>query len=105
MDNDTIRDVFAGLGHVTIRSMFGGKGIYHQGRIIGLEVDGDVLLKADKESAPDFARAGSSQWIYDGKKRPMAMPYWSIPDTAIDDREELDRWTRLAFEAARRSKP
>jgi hypothetical protein len=28
MDDDAIRDMFAGLGRVNIRRMFGGKGIY-----------------------------------------------------------------------------
>jgi DNA transformation protein len=103
MDDDAIRDIFAGLGPVTIKKMFGGKGIYHGGLIVGLEVDGEVLLKADARSAPDFAAAGSTQWTYDGKKKPVAMPYWSIHDEAIDDPEELKRWTRKAFEAARRA--
>jgi DNA transformation protein len=103
MDDEAIRDMFAGLGPVTIKKMFGGKGIYHDGLIVGLEVDGEVLLKADKESAPDFEAAGSAQWVYDGKNKPVAMPYWSIPDEAIDDPDELKRWTKKAFEAALRA--
>lgn len=103
MDDEAIRDIFAGLGPVTIKRMFGGKGIYHSGLIVGLEVDGEVLLKADKQSAPDFSGAGSTQWTYDGKNKPVAMPYWSIPDEALDDPDELKRWTKKAFEAAKRA--
>jgi DNA transformation protein len=103
MDDEAIRDIFAGLGPVTIKRMFGGKGVYHDGLIVGLEVDGEVLLKADKTSAPDFAAAGSTQWTYEGKNKPVAMPYWSIPDDAIDDPDELKLWTRKAFEAAKRA--
>jgi DNA transformation protein and related proteins len=40
MDDAAIRDMFAGLGPVTIRRMFGGKGIYHDGIIVALEIDG-----------------------------------------------------------------
>lgn len=79
MDNDLIHDMFESLGAVTIKRMFGGKGIYHQGRILALEVDGEILLKADAETAPAFAAAGSAQWVYEGKNKPVAMPYWSIP--------------------------
>ena len=32
------------------------------------------------------------------------MPYWTIPDRAIDDPDELAIWTRKAYEAAVRSK-
>lgn len=44
MDDDAIRDVFSSLGPVAIRRMFGGKGVYHDGIIIALEVDGELLL-------------------------------------------------------------
>jgi DNA transformation protein len=84
--------------------MFGGKGIYHQGKILGLEVDGEILLKADGESAPEFLEAGSQQWVYSGKNKPVKMPYWSIPDEALDDPDELAKWVRLAFGAALRAK-
>ena len=104
MDNEAIRDMFDGLGPVTIRNMFGGKGIYHQGRILALEVDGEILLKADAESSGLFEAAGSTQWVYDGKTKPVKMPYWSIPDEALDDPDELTRWVRIAFDAALRSK-
>ncbi|MEX3009167.1 TfoX/Sxy family protein [Hoeflea sp. TYP-13] len=104
MDNEAIHDMFEGLGPVTIKRMFGGKGIYHQGRILALEVDGEILLKADKESAGTFAEAGSSQWVYTGKNKPVKMPYWSIPDEALDDPDEMKKWVFLAYEAALRSK-
>ncbi|MEM5472558.1 TfoX/Sxy family protein [Hoeflea sp. AS60] len=104
MDNDRIREMFDSLGEVTIKRMFGGKGIYHQGKILALEVGGDLLLKADAGSAPDFADAGASQWIYDGKNKRVAMPYWSIPEEALDDPDELSRWVALAWAAALRAK-
>jgi len=104
MDNDVIRDMFDSLGEVTIKRMFGGKGIYHQGKILALEVGGDILLKADAESASEFADAGASQWIYDGKNKPVAMPYWSIPEEALDDSEDLTKWVALAWESALRAK-
>ena len=104
MDNELIRDMFESLGEVTIKRMFGGKGIYHQGRILALEVDDEILLKADAESAPRFAEAGARQWVYDGKTKPVAMPYWTIPDAALDDPEDLARWVGLAWAAALRAK-
>ncbi len=103
MDNAVIEEMFEGLGPVSIRRMFGGKGIYHQGLIIALDLRDEILLKADETSAPDFRAAGSVQWSYEGKKgKPVLMPYWSIPDAALDDPDELRNWVRLAFEAALR---
>lgn len=105
MDRDAIEEMFQALGPVTIKRMFGGKGIYHQGRILALEVDGEILLKADAGSAPDFEEAGSRQWGYDGKQgKPVKMPYWSIPEAAFDDPDEMALWVRRAYEAALRAK-
>jgi DNA transformation protein len=104
MDTSAIEEMFQGLGPVTIRRMFGGKGIYHMGRIVAVEVRGEMLLKADEQSASEFEAAGASQWAYEGKKgSPVKMPYWSIPDDAYDDPDVMARWVRLAYEAAVRA--
>lgn len=106
MNDDAIGDLFAGLGPVRIKKMFGGKGVYHEGLIVALEVDGEILLKADAASAPEFEAAGCRQWTYEGhtRKRPVAMPYWSIPDEALDDPEEMAVWARKAYDAALRAR-
>ena len=105
MDRDAIEEMFQALGPVTIKRMFGGKGIYHEGRILAVEVDGEILLKADARSGPEFEAAGSRQWSYEGKKgKPVTMPYWTIPDEAFDDPEEMGVWVRRAYEAALRAK-
>ena len=61
MDIEAINEMFEGLGPVTVKRMFGGQGVYHQGRIIALEVDGEMLLKADKPSGLTQARIGPSK--------------------------------------------
>lgn len=105
MDKDHIEEIFQSLGPVTIRRMFGGQGIYHMGKILALVVHGELLFKADKESAPAFAEAGSRQWEYESKTgKPAFMPYWSIPEEAYDDPDEMARWVRLAYEASVRAK-
>jgi DNA transformation protein and related proteins len=106
MDDADIEELFSGLGAVSIRRMFGGKGVYHQGLIVGVVLrDGEMRLKGDALSGPEFEAAGGRRWTYDGDKGPVAMPYWSIPDDAYDDPEVMARWTRLAFEAALRAPP
>jgi DNA transformation protein and related proteins len=104
MDDADIRDMFAGLGDVTIKKMFGGKSVYFNGIITAIETDGEIFLKADALSAPQFESAGARQWSYDGKGKSVKMPYWTVPDAALDDPDELKTWTRLAHEAALRLK-
>ncbi|MSP01996.1 MAG: TfoX family protein [Acetobacteraceae bacterium] len=104
MDNSDIEEIFAGLGAVTIKRLFAGKGIYHRGLIVGALMHGEVLLKADRETAPQFRAAGCSQWTYQFRSgKTVDMPYWSFPVDAFDDPDLRVTWVRLAFAAARRS--
>ncbi|APG84547.1 TfoX/Sxy family protein [Sinorhizobium americanum] len=104
MDNGAIEEMFQALGPISIRRMFGGKGIYCDGVILAVEVDGEILLKGDAETALQLEEAGARQWAYDGKGKPVKMPYWSIPDSAYDDPDEMARWVKLAYSAALRAK-
>ncbi|MDP3659082.1 TfoX/Sxy family protein [Phenylobacterium sp.] len=104
MDRIDIEELFAGLGPVEIRRMFGGKGVYHRGLIVAIELRGDMLLKADEVSAPAFEAAGARRWAYEGRKgKAVQMPYWSIPEDAFDDPDQMAGWVRLAYEAALRA--
>ena len=106
MDDSAIDEMFAALGPVTVRRMFGGKGIYHKGRILAIELRGDLLFKADAVSAPEFAAAGATRWSYEGSRgKPVMMPYWSVPEEAFDDPDLMAYWVRLAYAAALRASP
>ncbi|WP_027057200.1 TfoX/Sxy family protein [Mesorhizobium loti] len=104
MDNERIAELFAGLGPVSIRRLFGGKGIYFDGVIVAIVLRGELLLKADEHSIPDFEAAGCQQWTYTGTRhgKLVAMPYWSVPDDAFDDPDEMAVWAQRAYEAGRR---
>ena len=104
MDHAVVEEMFETVGPVTIKRMFGGLGIYARGVIIAIETDGEIFLKADATSAPQFEAAGARQWRYDGKGKPVFMPYWSIPDDAFDDPEVMASWVKLALEAGLRAK-
>jgi DNA transformation protein and related proteins len=104
VNNADIEEIFAALGEVTIKRLFGGKGIYCDGLIVGAVMRDELLLKADSETAPKFKAAGATQWIYQypsGKK--IEMPYWTMPVDALDDPELRPTWVKLALAAARRS--
>jgi DNA transformation protein len=105
MDNDALTDLFSGLGPVEIRRMFGGKGIYHQGVIIAVELRGELRLKADEQLAPEYAAAGCTQWTYTGSRhgKLVSMPYWTVPDGAMDDPDDMAGWARKSYEAGLRS--
>lgn len=106
VDAEAIRDLFSGLGPVTIKRMFGGKGIYHRGVIFAIDLGSEeLMLKADETSAPDFEAAGAKQWVYTHAKtgKTAHMPYWTVPDEALDDPDVMADWARKAYEAGVRA--
>jgi DNA transformation protein len=86
--------------------MFGGAGIYRDDVMFALVSDGEVFLKADDKTAPDFKAAGSRPFVYDKDGKSVTMSYWSMPDDAADDAELLKTWADLAFRTAlQKAKP
>ena len=98
-----VREHFTALGALEIKRMFGGAAIYSNGLIFALLDDGVVWLKADEINAPLLEEAGARQFTFptkDGKE--MAMAYWSLPETALDDPDEAVDWARQSIDAALR---
>jgi DNA transformation protein and related proteins len=98
------RELLETLGPITVRRMFGGAGLYVDGLIVGLEIEGTLYLKTDASSRDLFADAGGRPFVYDGKGRQVTVAsYWTPPDEAMDSPEAMRPWGRLALEAALRS--
>lgn len=95
-------DLFRDLGTVEVRRMFGGAGVYVEDACIALVVDGQIMMRGDDTLAETFEADGGERWIYEHKTRgAVIMPYWSLPESALDDREEALRWARLSLGPAR----
>lgn len=94
------KDLFSGLGAITTRKMMGGLCLYHAGTIFALvHSDGQIFLKGAGSFIDRLEQMGCTRWTYtrkDGKS--AAMPYWSLPGSALDDPEEA---VTLAREALR----
>lgn len=109
MDAEGLIELFAPAGPVRVKRMFGGKGVYLDGFIIAVELStGDLYLKGDEVCAPAYEAAGGRRWNYEGETkagvvRRVAMPYWTMPETAFDDEDELKRYARMALEASIRA--
>ena len=84
----------------TSRRMFGGTGIYAEGAMFALEARGDLYLKVDDESRPEFEELGSGP--FEPSERQTMRSFYAIPDEVMADDAELAAWARRAIEAARR---
>jgi len=105
VDQDHLRDLFAGFGPFSMRRLFGGLGLYADGLIFACVIRDEIRIKVDEVTAPAFEAAGARPWVYVHKTggKPVTMPYWSLPEAALDDPEAAAGWARLGLEAARRA--
>jgi DNA transformation protein len=102
-DPDYITELFAGFGPVVVRRMFSGAGVFADGLMIALVVDGVIFLKADETLVPQFEREGLSPFSYKTKEgRRTLMSYWRMPERLYDDPDELAVWARQSMAAAQR---
>lgn len=99
-----LRDLFAELGPVSLRKMFGGQGLYHDGVIIGLVIGDELFLKTDAITRGAFEQAGGEPFTYQGKGKPVVMSYFSPPAEAMESAQAMKPWAQLAWEAALRKR-
>jgi DNA transformation protein and related proteins len=101
---DFIKEQFSDFGQVTLRRMFSGAGIYHDGLMFALIADDTLYLKADSASQGEFEALKLQPFTYSAKgEKQVSLSYWRAPEACLDDREEMTRWARMAFGAALRA--
>lgn len=82
-----------GLGDVTLKSMFGGHGIFQAGKMFALVTSGaELFLKADESNRVRFSKAKSPQH---GK-----MPYFRVPEAVLRNDKKLIEWAKESVAAA-----
>ncbi|KGQ19603.1 TfoX domain-containing protein [Lysobacter dokdonensis DS-58] len=99
---DYLHELFSDFGPISTRAMFGGHGVYFDGRIIGIVIDDALYLKADDETKPAFEAAGCAPFVYESRGKVVPMSYWSLPADAMDSPQAFTPWARRANEAALR---
>lgn len=104
-----VADLFAGLGQVRIRSMFGGAGVYCDDVMFALLADDAIYLKADAALSEALAKEGSGPFEWTPTSGPKAgqtvrMSYWRLPEAALDDPDSAVGWARRALTVARAAK-
>ena len=99
---DSLHEVFAALGRVQIRRMFGGHGVFHDGLMCALVIRDTLYLKCDVQTQPYFEALGLEPFTYERQGKRLPMSYRLAPETVFEDRAEAALWSRRAFESALR---
>ncbi|MGI2336523.1 MAG: TfoX/Sxy family protein [Dehalogenimonas sp.] len=87
---ELVLDKLARLGPVTGKSMFGGFGVFHNGRMFGL-ISADVLyFKADSSNIEEYSSRDCPRF-----KR---MPYYQVPADIFEDDVRLRQWAQRSID-------
>ncbi len=89
-----MEEKLASIGKISTKRMFGGHGLFHDGKMFGMiDSKGQRYLKADDSLKAKFEAKGAEK-----HKR---MPYYSIPANVVDDLDELLSWAKSAINATK----
>jgi DNA transformation protein len=100
---DYIVELLEPLGVIRARTMFGGWGIYHDGRMIALVAEEMLYLKTDAVNRPEFEERGLPPFIYHKQGKEYATSYYQPPAEALDHPGQLRAWAEKAIAAATRA--
>ena len=98
-----ILDQLSEWGNVTIRRMFGGAGLYRDGKMFALVANDVVYLKVDETNKDKYLAAGSSP-LKPFPGRPTILSYFEIPPDILEDEEELIEWAEESLSIQKKQK-
>ena len=98
-DIQFMRDLFSEIPDLSSKKMFGGLSLYSSGTIFAIiGPDEKIYVKASGDLVDDLETDGAQQWEYTDKKGKVSkMPYWTLPDAALDDPALASEWGRRAL--------
>lgn len=103
-----LEELLAPLGPVGLRRMFGGAGVFYGSTMFGLVVGETLYLKVGDANRPDYDAVGMRPFCYRGRGgREIALSYYELPGSLLDEPDELLDWARkailVAMDAARQA--
>ena len=99
-----LEELFAPLGRIRIKRMFGGAGIYCEELLFAIVIYDALYLKVDDASQAAFEAEGLEAFRYEAKGKLMQMSYCRAPDEALESPALMLPWARNALAAALRKR-
>jgi DNA transformation protein and related proteins len=99
-----LREQLEPLGHITLKRMFSGAGVYCDGVIFALILRDTLHFKVDDSNRAAYAAEGMTPFTYRTRGKTVEMgAYWRVPERLLDEPEEMLTWARGALAAGRRA--
>ncbi len=88
------------LGLVTSKQMFGGYGLFMNGRMFALVTDETLYLKSGPEIDSLFDELNLPSFNYLRQGKQISLSYRLAPDSILDDPQELCEWVLRSYQVA-----
>lgn len=98
-----VLDQFSVWGDVSVRKMFGGAGLYREGKMFGLVADDVIYLKVDATNQAKYEAAGSvpfKPW----EDKATVLSFWELPADIIEQPVELIAWAEESLAIQKKGK-
>ncbi len=92
-----VNELMREIPGVTSRAMFGGYGLYKDGKIFGMIANDILYFKVNDTNKADYERLGSQPFTYENKGKKYAMSYWEVPQEIQDEPETLAAWAQKSL--------
>jgi DNA transformation protein and related proteins len=95
-----VDDLLIDVDGVTSKGMFGGFGLYRNGKIFGLILGDELQIKVSGAAREELEKLGGRPFEYTNKKGTVVtMPYTILPASILEDRTQLTEWVERATSA------
>ena len=98
-----MRDIESRDAALHAKRMFGGYGIFLDGRMFALVADGELYLKADAGNSAGFDKRNLPAFTYESSRGTATMSYRHAPPEFVESPERHLQWARAAVAASKRS--
>lgn len=96
-------DQLSPLQPISVHKMFGADCLFRFGKMFAIIENDQLYLKINAKTIPHFIQAGCLPFSYTttrkGEKRQVQLSYYQVPDSALEEPDELLFWVKLAFSA------
>lgn len=105
-DEAWLRDLFEGFGAVRLKRMFSGHGIYAGDFCIALAIRTGLCLRVDDENRAEMEALGAAPFTYEKNGKTVSIgKWWKLPETLLDEPDEIARLAHLSLAVAQRLPP
>ncbi|OGZ06072.1 MAG: hypothetical protein A2845_01500 [Candidatus Lloydbacteria bacterium RIFCSPHIGHO2_01_FULL_49_22] len=95
-----VHDLMGHIPGITSCAMFGGYGVYLDGVIFALVLNGVLYFKVDGVNQSQYEKYGSTPFVYKAKGKKVTLSYFTLPEEIMENPDLLSIWIEDAVDAS-----